>query len=191
MKKLIKKLTAVVMSGIMVLGIAVPMYAEGLTYATEVFGITSLVEVNGFVFEVTESVDEYHRVTRVIERSMPSVDVRTDNAEVEALLQALGKDYEDIVMMSYDDLQIFATSPFIVSTSSNFVTGSCGTVRYVTEEYAIEYAKFIEDARFTYLYYISNNTMLESSINSGPPQFDNGVVRVQHTIARVGNSESI
>jgi hypothetical protein len=132
---MIKKMLSLLIVAIMLVTLVIPIQARSVY--EDFVGVTSLVQVDGYVFEITEHMDEYYRAFRVFERHFvpfgePSI------SEAKALLAALGMNEHMIALISDEDLTDIAHSPRIYSSVAFMQEDALGNVRYVCGIYAIE-----------------------------------------------------
>ena len=184
-----KRLMALLLMLVMVFGFVVPMHAVGATYEPEIAGVTSLVEVDGFVFEITESVDEYYHTTRIFERSFVPFSYETDYEFANALLLALGFSPEIIDMMCSEVLATVATTTFATTTVSYTAADENGEYRYVTSSYA--HQRVANDTATREARIAEGIGLLRGSDeNIEQFQKDFGTLRIHHGAFRIGNTRT-
>jgi len=170
---------ALFMAAVMLLSIASPVYAG----EAEIVGISSLVEVDGFVFEIVETQIENEQTVRTFERRFAPFIDGANLEEAKALLLALGLDQRLLDKMSIEDLKSVASSPRISTTISHVVKDIFGDTRYVTGAYAEEYAANV-NALLEEQYELMQNYGI-MPLGS----FNNGVLRITHSVIHEGGSE--
>ena len=181
-------LVAGLLAVVMLFSLATPLYAVETTY--DIVGTTNVVEVDGFAFEITEYVDEYHRTTRTFERNFIPFGAEYDFDMARAILLALGMEEETIAMLHEDVLHAVATTTLIAYSFSYSISNADGVSRYVSAEEADSYANMQEYYRELYRNNVAlNQAGIEAFRVSNPSAFDNGVVRVEQMTARNGSSQ--
>lgn len=91
---------------------------------------------------IEEYTDEYQQTIRVLRRETPdettasissSSNIAIDREQVAAQLMALGMSEQEIAFLTEEEWEIFATSPYIVSTETYFKVGDDGSKSVVSE----------------------------------------------------------
>jgi len=142
-KNSLKKFISTFIAIVMIFTLSIPMYGYGNEEDNEIVGITSLVEVDGFVFEITESIDENHQITRTFERNFIPFDNTDDLTEARALLRAFGMSESMVSNLSENMLLYFATTPQIVGSITYMQENELGNTYYVCGIYATQKAESI------------------------------------------------
>ena len=189
-----KRIFAMFLTIVMVLGVTVPMHSMDTQaqLLDEIVGTSMLFEVDGFMFEITESVDNYYRVTRTLERDA-SLLARADHAdlaEARAALYALGMQPIHIELMPEDELMVIATSPLMSATISYIEEDEQGNTRYVSGDYAVMQAAQINAHVFEQMDALASDELsIAPMLRPTPPEVIGGTsyIRIYHLVTRMAN----
>lgn len=135
-----KNMFSIFMAAILTFSLVLPAQAHESYF--EVVVMPTVIEVDGYSFVMAESIDEYHRVTRIFERGfIPLGDPNL--SEARALLEALGMNENMIALIPDDELAEIAVSPRIYSSVAFMQENDFGAVHYVCGLYAVQQAAYI------------------------------------------------
>ena len=135
MRKMIFSATLAV---IMIFAAATPAHAQ--ERFEEILGTTATVNVDGYIFEITEYHDANYRVIRTFEREqIPNLNRANTEAaisESKALLSALGKNERMIELISTEDLVNIAMSSRVQTSMAHMLEDEFGNMHYIYGDYA-------------------------------------------------------